>query len=199
MLTQYEVYIIFNGINRHFNSSYDYIKYNGKMKNLLKKNEFYSTNKKALYSKYSKHSKPMLEKMFVYSFIENKNFWISSYEEAMRNYLKHNSIMDSLTYQFTNEIQHIDKTLSKNISCEKNQHPYLLKLFFMKKISLEGLIIIIDVLGISDYWSKFLKDDLMWNDLHIKIEKFKPFFEYDTEKFKKIFVSHCKKLKMGYI
>ena len=139
MLDPYEVYTCYCALKAHFNSSYDYHKYKGKIKNIKSKQDFERSNYKFLFTKYCKFTKNTLESIFVSNFLKNKNFWAGDYEIAINNQKSHLSTTDSLSYVFLNELNFLNSDLSKNISVETGSHPYLLKLYLSKKISLETL------------------------------------------------------------
>jgi len=199
MLDPYEVYTCYCALKAHFNSSYDYHKYKGKIKNIKSKQDFERSNYKFLFTKYCKFTKNTLESIFVSNFLKNKNFWAGDYEIAINNQKSHLSTTDSLSYVFLNELNFLNSDLSKNISVETGSHPYLLKLYLSKKISLETLIIILDSLKIKDYWNNFLKEDIVWKDIDFLIEKYRPFFVYDKQKYKKKFIDYCKEIKYNNI
>jgi hypothetical protein len=92
----------------------------------------------------------------------------------------------SLTYVFSNELAKLDSDFNSNFKVKDNSHPLLLKLYLRREISLETLIILVDLVGCVKYWSKKMEYDPNWDNVSIKIQKYRPFLKYDREKYKKI-------------
>ena len=79
-----------------------------------------------------------------------------------------------------------------NFKVVEGQHPYALKLFLRKEISIETLIILIDLVRCFSHWEKQMADDVLWKDLSLKLVKYKPFLQYERLKFKNILLDHYK-------
>ena len=64
-------------------------------------------------------------------------------------------------------------------------HPPLLKLFIQGLISLETLVVMDICLGFSGMWDDRLSDPL-WEQVSMKVKKYKPFLSINTDKYKKM-------------
>ena len=53
-------------------------------------------------------------------------------------------------------------------------------------INIETLVILDDIMNFSKYWKSNIKDDIVFPDFMKKCESYKPFINYDKEKFKQI-------------
>jgi hypothetical protein len=104
-------------------------------------------------------------------------------EQIYQDWMKRSQ---SLTYVFSNELAKLDSDFNSNFKVKDNSHPLLLKLYLRREISLETLIILVDLVGCVKYWSKKMEYDPNWDNVSIKIQKYRPFLKYDREKYKKI-------------
>jgi hypothetical protein len=68
---------------------------------------------------------------------------------------------------------------------QSNKHPKILKEFLQKKLSLETMIILNNILNYKSHFDKKLKDPV-WEFISMRIEKYSPFLHIDNNKFKQI-------------
>lgn len=196
-MTPFDVYRMYIALKMHFTSpTYDFVKYKGrvnlKFENFEKRKDIFHFKR---ITKLGDES--AIKKYFIANLIENKDFWIGDFELGKSNYYKHLSRLESLSYNFKNELNVLDKDLPKNIECNGSTYPKLLNLYFnsSKKISLETLIILLDLLKVKDYFDSNIGDDVFWKSTSFLIEKYRPFFKYDEKKFKKYLIEFCKSCK----
>ena len=64
------------------------------------------------------------------------------------------------------------------------QHPILVKTYLAKRVSLETLCILNDLLNYTKNFSKEIREDIIWPTLRRKIEKYGPFLTYNKERMK---------------
>ena len=69
----------------------------------------------------------------------------------------------------------------------KGQHPYIIKAFLRKTISLETLVILEKIRPYLDTFDSEIQDKIMWPDISRLIRKYKPFLKFDKERFYAIF------------
>jgi hypothetical protein len=69
----------------------------------------------------------------------------------------------------------------------KGQHPYIIKAFLRKTISLETLVILEKLNGFVEIYDKEISDTVVWPDVSRLIKKYKPFLILDLEKYDGIF------------
>jgi len=55
-------------------------------------------------------------------------------------------------------------------------HPYLLRLVIREDIGIETMIILNKLTPFFDYWTKKLADDILWESVKKKSEKYEKFF-----------------------
>ena len=142
----------------------------------------------------SKHKD--VQKYILANIIEdNPNIWASQIaseqiaEENYKNWLKR---QESLSYTFKNELELLDDDYNSNVMCEDGHHPKLLKLVLQKRFSVEGLIILNEMTKFFRYWNRSIKEDIIWPSKYNTFKKYKPFINYDSEKYKKIVVDRFK-------
>ena len=63
-----------------------------------------------------------------------------------------------------------------------------MRLYLGGKISLETMVILVDLVKCSKHWNDKLAYDPIAEDVLIKIVKYRPFLQYDREKVKEIVV-----------
>jgi hypothetical protein len=130
----------------------------------------------------------------VANFIEGES-WIGNLaynEQAQNTYTNWLKRTQSLSYVFQTEIDKLDEDFDSNFKITDGQHPKALKLYLRKDISIETLVILIDVVRCYSHWEKHMADDVLWKELSLKLVKYKPFLEYERVKFKKILLDHYK-------
>jgi hypothetical protein len=189
----FDAYKTYLALKQHFTSSYDYFKYNGKVK--AKIESFLKRKDKFFFRKLQKkYSKDELVEFFVSNFIINGDNWIGSLvsQESENNYATWRKNKESISYNYSNELSLLyDYCLSNDISCnqlvlvEDGNHPILLRLLLQNKISLETVIILDDILRFTRYWNAKL-DDIIWDEKKKLIQNYKSFVQYDFEKCKKL-------------
>jgi hypothetical protein len=72
------------------------------------------------------------------------------------------------------------------ISVVDDHYPRLLEETMQQNIMIETLVVLNDLMGFFPMWSKKIKDDIIWPNWKLRIEKYTPFLIYDKAKFKAI-------------
>jgi hypothetical protein len=190
VLTPFEVYQTYLSISRHFTTNtYDYHKYCGKSRCSLK--SFHSNKSRFFFEKISrKYSDEEIVNLFVanYAILETSgNIWVGdivrSGEENYKNWMRKNQ---SLSYIFKEEVSILNsKNFDEMFSIQGNKHPKILKEFLQKKLSLETMIILNNILDYKKQFDKKLQDPV-WEFVSMRIEKYSPFLHIDGNKFKSI-------------
>lgn len=189
----FEAYKTYLAVKQHFTSSYDYYKYNGKVRANLE--SFLKRNDKFFFRKVQKKYKgDDLVHFFVANFVSKGDNWIGNLvsQESEDNYVQWKRRSETLSYTFRNELLYLSDyalnngcELNKLLIVEDGNHPILLKLLLQNKISLETIIILDGILGFIRYWNARL-DDFVWEEKKKLISKYRSFLRYDLDKFKEI-------------
>lgn len=185
-MTGYEAYVMYCGLKNHFSKEeYDFIKYNGKIRSNV---DSYEKRKDRFY--FEKLAKRKDAKEFIISnFISNPHAWIgdlvnSSFaEKEFMDWKKRNQ---ALSYWFEEDLKKLLNNFDENVIIVGNTLPKLLKLLLQKKISIETVVILNDLVQFFPNWNKRLKDDPIWKDINLICRKYRSFMEYDRKKMKQI-------------
>lgn len=179
-MTAHEAYVKFLALRQHFSGDYDYFKYSGKIRSDISK--FEVRKDKHIFQKLAKRKD--LEMFLVANMLEHDVFLGRDLSEKIyTDWLKRK---ESLSYIFQSEIKLLNESFNKNFVVVGGQHPPVLKLFRQKKICIETLIILDDVVGFMKHWNNKINDPIVWPTIYKKALKYRPFMEYDKSKFKEI-------------
>jgi hypothetical protein len=189
-VTSFEAFKLYISLKNHFTQKkYNYFKYNGKSR--TSQDSFDKRKDKIFFQKLSKHSDVL--GFLLSNLLVNNKSWIKdiTYNEnsdkIYNDWLKRKQ---SLTYVFKNDIKKLDDDFNSNFLIQENNHPTILKLYLSNEISLETFCILIDISGAKKYFDKMLKNDVMWDEIGLLVEKYTPFITYDKEKYKNILLTN---------
>jgi hypothetical protein len=190
------VYLLYSALHLHFTTkSYDYFKYGGKT-NVKKETFLNHKNKYSFYKLSRKYSLEETKNFFISNFVESDLKWVGELlteeaDDVFRNWQKRNQ---SLTYTFNNDILHLlDKYDTKELlQVKPGRHPKLLEEVMQRKVSIETLIILNNIMNFFPMWQQKIDDDIIWPQWKFRCEKYAPFVSYDKEKFKKILIESIK-------
>lgn len=183
-MNQYEAFCLYTALKLHFNSSYDFIKYNGKTKSLVNAFEKLGAGK-FIFQKLAKYRD--LQGFLISNFlVDDYHYSQLKTQECENNFLQWQKRIQSLTYLYKEDLKKLDEIFEDNFKARENLYPKVISLYIQKKISLETLIILLDITKSSLYFKQILQDDVVWQKIEMKISKYIPFFEYDRNKFGKI-------------
>ena len=81
--------------------------------------------------------------------------------------------------------------IQKVLEVKNGQHPWLLRDYLAKNVSLETLCIMDEIIGFTTDWERLISEKVVYPDVHIKIRKYKTFVSVDHKKFKNILLDAC--------
>ena len=182
------VYMMYNALRLHFTTdSYDYFKYNGKT-NTTKESFLTHKNKYAFYRLSRKHTLEDARDFFVANFLVNDSKWVGELltEEAEEIYMAWKKRNQSLFYQFESDTQYLLDNFDAHdiIKPVDGSFPVLLMQIMRKKVTLETLVIMNNLMNFLPMWEKKIDDDIVWPMWQRKIKKYAPFVVYDKMKYK---------------
>jgi len=184
-MTPFESYKTFLAVKNHFTTdSYDFVKYNGKIG--ASASSFETRKDKYQFYKLSKHKDPL--KYLVANFIDGDLKWVGDLfnDESEKVYTDWLKRQQSLSYIFQQDLNKLLTNFDDNVIVKNGQHPYLLKQYLRRQISIETIIILNDILGFFGHWNKKIEDTVLWPSIYKKLLKYKPFFHYDMFKCRQI-------------
>jgi len=190
-MTPFEVYCCYLALKNHFTKdSYDYFKYGGKGRTTI--TAFHKRKDRYFFEKISRQkSKEEILEYFVSNFIEcndPQRLWVGAIiQSGETNYKNWKKRIESLRYQFTEEVTSIfsENDFNEIFICKNGTHPIILKNFLSGKISIETLVICDRIFLFGNNFDKKLLDPV-WESVSLKIRKYNPFLNIDTNQFKKI-------------
>ncbi|MCJ7713456.1 hypothetical protein MUO66_03235 [Candidatus Bathyarchaeota archaeon] len=186
----FESYQKYLALKNHFtNKKYNYFTYNGKVKANLQ--SFYKRKDRFWFEKLSRNkTDEEILNFFVANFAscdDPQSLWIGQIiKEGEENYTNWMRKTQSLSYIFKEEIGIFNsKNFDEMFSIQGNKHPLIIKNYLQKKISLETLIILNNILEYTKEFDKKLQDPV-WEFISMRIQKYTPFIHIDVNKFKQL-------------
>jgi hypothetical protein len=189
----YDAYTLYLGIKLHFHSKdYDFIKYNGKVKSDI--NSFLKRKDKYHFGKLFKTHKQELQDFYIAN-LSLKDLWAGDLldNECVKVYKDWKNRNQKLSYLFETEVSDLlrKRNINKVLEVKNGQHPILLKEFMGKKISLETICIMDEIIGFTKDWEKSISETLVYPDIQNKINKYKSFISVDYKKYKEVLIDLC--------
>lgn len=189
-MNEYSVYKMYIALKLHFTTdNYDVIKQKGKVRAsreaFAKRKDIFSIRKIS-----KNYSDEEVANFLVANFTSGDRWGGLFDAEANERYVEWQKRVQSLSYIFSNdldamieELESENKTFEQAFEITKNQHPYIIKAYLRKTITLETLVILEKINPFLDKFDTYLKTDIMWPDIARLIRKYKPFLQIDKEKY----------------
>ena len=186
----YDVYVYYLAIKRHFTSSYDFKKYNGKVKTTV--TSFENRKDKFFFYKLSKQSDP--KNLILANMLVDPTAWIGDMledkaEQIYNDWLKRTQ---ALTRTFQLDLNELNEDFDSNILVQGGQHPRILQLYNQRRICLETLVILNDLTKCFRYWEKNISDTIVFPSINKLVNDYSQFLNYDKNKMKEIVVDKFK-------
>ena len=178
-----DVYLMYCAMKAHFGKTdYNFIKYGGKSR--VPRNSFFKRKDRYFFVKLSKKYKTENEirNYFVANFMMEQRGYVANFNDE--NYEKWQNRQNNFHDIFTNEIQPMIQDFNSLFEIKKSEHPKLMKEYLGKRISLETLIILDELVEYSKKWNEHLKDDLLWPDLKKLMNNYKWFLTFDKKQYR---------------
>ena len=177
-----DVYLMYCALKAHFQGDYDYHKFGGKTK--TKRESYYKRKDRFFFAKTAvKYEDTEVLNYFVSNFIHNRSGYIANFTD--KNYETWMNKRAMFYEIFSQEMQPFVKNFEPLFECESGQHPTLLKEYMGKRISLETMIVLDDLVEFSKRWDKELVwDDFIWPDVKKLMNNYKGFLTIKTDKYR---------------
>ena len=129
---------------------------------------------------------------FVSNFVANTNLWVGDIigKSGDENYKSWSRRIESLHYYYEQDIEYILSMITDKLSFDDlftakiGQHPQIVKYLLSKKINIETLIILDDILRFTKKLNKNIKEKVLWPKLFDRMKRYKPFLSYNITKYK---------------
>ena len=189
-MNAYEAYKTYMGLKRHFTSDYDIFKYQGKLNN-TGFDSFETRRDKYQFQKLSKLKNPT--DFILANILHDENFWPGDVSNMNTHavYVNWQKRQQSMGYMFKQDLKQMKSDFDDNIKVIQT-HPYLLRLVIKEDVGIETMIILNKLTPFYDYWSKRLDDDILWEAVKKKSEKYEKFFinSVDLSKYRSYTMEH---------
>ena len=184
----YGAYVVFVTIRTHFESrTFDFFKHH-KVKATRATLE--KRRDKWFFEKVAKHyTDKDLRDFFIANRLMDRNYVTELLDdEANDNYVKYQARRQSLSYVFANDLDRIFKHgVKKPFEISNDMYPYIVTLYLRGLVSPETMVILNDFIPFFEKFDKHLgSGDLIWSKIALKLRKYKPFLEYEKDKYKSI-------------
>ena len=181
----FESYKLYNALKLHFESdSYDALKYN--FKTSVKATSFFKRKDKFFFAKLAKTYEKDLKEFYIANFKNDVKYVGDMLNEGGERYYRdHEKVMESLSYQFENDINKLhdmDVEFDSLLEAEENNHPLIVRLWMQDEILLETVVILDALTGFVERENKKISDTIIWPDIYRKIMKYKPFVKFNRDK-----------------
>lgn len=178
-----DTYLMYCALKAHFKGDYDYHKFSGQTK--VSRDSFWKRKDRFFFVKTASKYKDDGEILnyFVSNFIQDRNGYIANFNN--KNYEDWMQRKKMFYELFSQELQPFVKNFEPLFECEDNQHPLLLKEFLGKRVSLETMIILDELVEFSKKWNKELVwDDFVWPDVKKLMKNYKGFLTINKNRYR---------------
>ena len=177
-----DVYLMYCALKAHFKGTYDYHRFSGQTK--VSRESFWKRKDRFFFVKTAyKYDDGEVLDFFVSNFIQDRKGYIANFNE--KNYEDWMQRKKMFYELFSQELQPFVKNFNPLFECKNNQHPLLLKEYLGKRISLETMIILDELVEYSKKWDKELTwDDFVWPDVKKLMNNYKGFLTINTNKYR---------------
>lgn len=187
----FDAYMMYNALKRHFTDiSYDYYKYNGKLK--LSKKSFETKPFIFQFKKLSQKNNP--EELIISNFIQDIK-WINDLLSSDSNqiYLDWKKRTQSLTYHFQQQLELLPNDIDLILKFDGENYPQLLKIYNQNQITAETIVLLDFVFDFLKTWYRKTQNTIIMTDKVIKLIKYKSFITYNDVKIRSLLVDKFKK------
>lgn len=195
-MTGFDAYKEYMALNLHFKDpKYSYFKYNGKV--AAKLTTYKASPQFSVFERLANKYSLIFPNLVLANIIEKKHIrWAGELfeDESQDNYLLWKKRVDGLSYLFSEDCSVIrelldsrDKQIQNLFEVPKGGYPPIVELYLQQMVSLETLSVIEGKTLFCSRINKYLKNDFIWEDLSLRIQKYWPFLlmRIDEKKIRK--------------
>ena len=178
-----DTYLMYCAMKAHFGKTdYDFVTYHGKTR--IKRDSFYKRKDRGFFVKISRKykTKENIKNYFVSNFIKDGKGYVSNFNDE--NYEEWKDKRANFYNQFTLEINPLVKNFNPIFNIKSDEHPMLLKEYLGKRVSLETLIVLDDLVEFSKTWNNKLSEDYIWQDTKKLMNNYKRFLTLDKNRYR---------------
>lgn len=201
-MTGYECYQTYLALRLHFQTdNYDYFKYQGKMRK-ASRSAYAKRDDKVFFESLARQSQNKIKNYFVATFVTNHKggFGIVGKEMADKNYIQWRKRIESLAYIFKEEcVGILDCLIEKKtrqlgehpeftelFTCARGKHPVILQALLGKRMSMETVVVLNQLIGFVPMFDEYMKNDHIWKEYGRLIKKYDPFISVNLIEYRDI-------------
>ena len=190
IMDDFSVYRMYIALKLHFTTdNYDAIAQKGRVKAsriaFNKRKDLFSIKKIA-----KTYSDEDVANFLVANFSSGDRWGGMFDTEAGKRFTEWKKKIESLSYVFTQDLDNIILELEEDglkfediFKISNGQHPYIIKAYLRKTITLETLVILDKIYNFLDTFNSTITDTVVWPDISRLIKKYKPFLKINIEKY----------------
>ena len=178
-----DVYLMYCAMKAHFGKNdYDFITYNGKSR--VSRNSFYKRKDRYFFVKLSRKYKEYddIKNYMVSNFIVEQRGYVANFND--RNYETWKDKRNNFYNIFTEEIRPFVNNFNPIFEAKKNEHPLLLKEYLGKRVSIETLIVLEELVDFTKSWNRIMSEDYIWYDIKKLMKNYKRFLTIDKNRYR---------------
>ena len=178
-----DVYLMYCAMKAHFGKNdYDFITYNGKSR--VSRNSFYKRKDRYFFVKLSRKYKESddIKNYLVSNFIVEQRGYVANFND--RNYETWKDKRNNFYNIFTEEIRPFVNNFNPIFESKKNEHPLLLKEYLGKRVSIETLIVLEELVDFTKSWNRIMSEDYIWYDIKKLMKNYKRFLTIDKNRYR---------------
>lgn len=190
IMDDFSVYRMYIALKLHFTTdNYDAIAQKGRVKAsriaFNKRKDLFSIKKIA-----KTYSDEDVANFLVANFSSGDRWGGMFDTEAGKRFTEWKKKIESLSYVFTQDLDNIILELEEDglkfediFKISNGQHPYIIKAYLRKTITLETLVILNKIYNYLDKFNLEITDTVVWPDVARLIKKYTPFLKINIEKY----------------
>ena len=178
-----DVYLMYCAMKAHFSKNdYDFFTYKGKSR--VSRNSFYKRKDRIFFVKLSKKypEEENLKNYMVANFIMDRRGYVANFNDE--NYEQWKEKRINFYNIFTDEIRPLVKNFNPLFEVKNSEHPILLKEYLGKRVSLETLIVLDELVKFSETWDNRMAEDYIWFDLKKLMNNYKRFLTINKNQYR---------------
>jgi|TARA_B100001079_G_scaffold180767_1_gene155453 hypothetical protein len=178
-----DIYLMYCALKAHFNrKDYDFFTYKGKSR--VSRASFWKRKDRFFFVKLSKkyNNYDDIKNYFVANFIVVRDGYIANFTDE--NYETWKEKRSNFYDIFAEEIRPFVNDFNPIFKVKKSEHPLLLKEYLGKRVSLETLIILDELLEFTKSWDRSMAEDYVWYDVNKLLQKYKRFLTINKKQYR---------------
>ena len=178
-----DIYLMYCAMKAHFSKNdYDFLTYKGKSR--VSRNSFYKRKDRYFFVKLSKKYEEYddIKTYLISNFIVERRGYVANFNDE--NYENWKNKRNNFYNIFTEEIRPFVNNFNPIFEAKKNEHPLLLKEYLGKRVSIETLIVLDELVEFTKNWNKHMPEDYIWYDLKKLMKNYKRFLTIDQNQYR---------------